>query len=86
VHTEFATSLAYQVFELTKRNTLSHCRDATYLVAKLLLNIASGLFIGFTFFKAKDSLHMAIESDQLFKWKLFVQAAAGFGQDPVHRL
>lgn len=56
LRTEFATSLGYQIYELTKRNTQSHCRDATYLVAKLVLNIASGLFIGFTFYKAKDSL------------------------------
>jgi len=48
--------LGYQIFELTKRNTQSHWRDATYLIAKMALNIVGGLFIGFTFFKANDSL------------------------------
>ncbi|KAI9448645.1 ABC-2 type transporter-domain-containing protein [Russula earlei] len=31
-------------------------RDPTYLVAKLALNLVASLFIGFTFYKAKDSI------------------------------
>jgi ATP-binding cassette subfamily G (WHITE) protein 2 (SNQ2) len=67
MRTEFATSMGYQTIELTRRNMLSHWRDATYLVAKLVLNIASGVFIGFTFYKAKDSI-------QGSQNKLFVSA------------
>jgi ATP-binding cassette, subfamily G (WHITE), member 2, SNQ2 len=29
---------------------------ATYIMAKLMLNIIGGLFIGFTFFKAKNTI------------------------------
>ena len=53
---EFATSWAYQVSLLFKRDCEAHWRDPTYLISKLALNIVSGLFIGFTFFKAKDSI------------------------------
>ena len=53
--TEFATSWPVQVKELLARNVRSFWRDPTYLMAKLSLNILAGLFIGFTFFKAKDT-------------------------------
>ena len=53
---EFATSWSYQVAQLFKRDCEAHWRDPTYLISKLALNIVSGLFIGFTFFKAKDSI------------------------------
>ncbi|KAK0192729.1 pleiotropic drug resistance ABC transporter [Armillaria mellea] len=55
VHAEFATSWFHQFGVLVKRDLLYRWRDPTYLIAKLALNIMSGLFIGFTFFKAKDS-------------------------------
>lgn len=35
---------------------IRHWRDPTYTRAKLALNIVAALFIGFTFFKAKDSI------------------------------
>lgn len=54
-HTEFATSWMIQMKELLKRNFESYWREPTYLLAKLVLNIVGGLFIGFTFFKAKDT-------------------------------
>ncbi|KAG1807446.1 ABC-2 type transporter-domain-containing protein [Suillus subaureus] len=41
---------------LTKRNFLAYWRNPTYLVAKIILNIAGGLLIGFTFFDSKDTL------------------------------
>jgi hypothetical protein len=47
---------AYQVVELLKRDAEAHWRDSTYLMAKLILNIVGGLFIGFTFFKAQHSI------------------------------
>ncbi|TFK52853.1 hypothetical protein OE88DRAFT_1627317 [Heliocybe sulcata] len=56
VHSEFTTSWTYQVKELAHRDLVAHWRDPVYLVAKLMLNIMSGLFIGFTFFKAKNTI------------------------------
>lgn len=55
-HSEFSTSWLYQVKTLWEREMIRHWRDPTYLVAKLALNVVAGLFIGFTFFKAKDSI------------------------------
>jgi ATP-binding cassette, subfamily G (WHITE), member 2, SNQ2 len=55
LHSEFATSWFNQFILLLKRELLYRYRDATYLLAKLLLNILGGLFIGFTFFQADDS-------------------------------
>ena len=53
--TEFATSWLTQTKELLKRNAEAYWRNPSYLMAKLILNMFGGLFIGFTFFKAKDS-------------------------------
>lgn len=55
-HSEFATSWMHQMVELTKRNFLAYWRNPTYLIAKIILNIAGGLLIGFTFFNSKDTL------------------------------
>ena len=55
-HAEFATSWANQVYLLLDRAFRSYWRNPTYLIAKLILNIAAGLFIGFTFFKSKDTI------------------------------
>ncbi|KAK2462635.1 hypothetical protein APHAL10511_005368 [Amanita phalloides] len=52
---EFATAWNYQVKELLMRNVQSYRRNPTYLFAKFFLNVIGGLFIGFTFFKAKDT-------------------------------
>ncbi|KIM37032.1 hypothetical protein M413DRAFT_448754 [Hebeloma cylindrosporum] len=52
---EFATPWFYQTWQLLKRDFDAHWRDPTYIMAKLVLNAFGGLFIGFTFFKAKDS-------------------------------
>lgn len=56
---EFATSWGFQLYTLSKRAFEAYWRNPTYLIAKLFLNIAAGLFIGFTFFKAKDSMQGA---------------------------
>ncbi|KAF5330166.1 hypothetical protein D9611_010635 [Ephemerocybe angulata] len=53
--TEFATPWLVQVKELIVRGIQSYWRDPTYLLAKLVLNALAGLFIGFTFYKAKDT-------------------------------
>ena len=55
-HSEFSTSWLYQVKTLWEREAIRHWRDPTYLLAKLALNVVAGLFVGFTFFKAKDSI------------------------------
>ena len=41
---------------LLRRDVSAHWRDPTYITAKVALNIASGLLIGFTFFKAKTTI------------------------------
>lgn len=64
---EFASSWVYQAVTLTQRAFSSYWRDPTYLIAKLILNIFAGLFIGFTFFKSKDTM-------QGTQNKLFVSA------------
>lgn len=61
---EFATPWTYQVAQLFRRDCQAHWRDPTYLLAKLALNIIAGLFIGFTFFKSKDTLQGS--QDKLF--------------------
>lgn len=68
---EFSTSWGYQVWALTQRAFSSYWRNPTYLMAKLMLNIAGGLFIGFTFWKSKDTL-------QGTQNKLFVRWATEF--------
>ncbi|KAF7428110.1 hypothetical protein PC9H_007329 [Pleurotus ostreatus] len=55
VNAKFATSWMSQTKELLRRDLRNHWRDPTYLMAKFILNISAGLFIGFTFFKAKNS-------------------------------
>jgi ATP-binding cassette subfamily G (WHITE) protein 2 (SNQ2) len=55
-HSEFSTSWVYQVKTLWEREAIRHWRDPTYLLAKLALNVVAALFVGFTFFKAKDSI------------------------------
>lgn len=53
---EFATSWTYQLWELMKRGNTAYWRNPTYILAKLFLNIAGGLFIGFTFFKTDNTV------------------------------
>ncbi|KAG6897004.1 hypothetical protein C0992_004715 [Termitomyces sp. T32_za158] len=55
LHHEFATNWFTQVALLFKRNAQAYWRDPTYLMAKLVLNIIGGLFIGFTFWRSKDT-------------------------------
>lgn len=56
VTTQFATPWAYQTRTLLQRQNLAFWRDPTYLMSKLSLNVIGGLFIGFTFFKSKDTI------------------------------
>ncbi|KAJ3535372.1 hypothetical protein NM688_g6988 [Phlebia brevispora] len=56
LHSEFATSWPYQVVTLLQRDCQAHWRNPTFVVAKIVMNIFAGMFVGFTFYKAKDSL------------------------------
>ena len=56
VTTQFATPWTYQTRTLLQRQNLAFWRDPTYLMSKLSLNVIGGLFIGFTFFKSKDTI------------------------------
>jgi ATP-binding cassette subfamily G (WHITE) protein 2 (SNQ2) len=70
--TEFPTSWGTQVIELIKRDAAYHYRDVNYLFAKLILNVFSGLFIGFSFFKKENSI-------QGFQNKIFVSPVSSCG-------
>jgi ATP-binding cassette subfamily G (WHITE) protein 2 (SNQ2) len=54
--TQFATLWNHQTIALIQRNFQAYWRNPTYLMAKLVLNIAGSLLIGFTFFQTKYSL------------------------------
>ncbi|THH00264.1 hypothetical protein EW026_g2253 [Hermanssonia centrifuga] len=60
LHSKYPTSWGYQVATLLKRDFevdfKAHWRDPTFVMSKIALNIVAGLFIGFTFFKSKDTL------------------------------
>ncbi|KAF5374285.1 hypothetical protein D9758_004542 [Tetrapyrgos nigripes] len=53
---DFASSWYTQMTTLLKRDFQRHWRDPIYLMNKLMLNLVGGLFTGFTFFKAPDTL------------------------------
>lgn len=55
LRSEYATGWMNQFVQLLRRDMMFRWRNPTYLIAKLTLNICGGLFIGFTFFKAKNS-------------------------------
>lgn len=61
---EFAMPLSAQVWAVTERIFAQYWRMPAYVLAKLMLGIASGLFIGFTFFK--PSMSQAGTRDVLF--------------------
>lgn len=69
LHTEFTTGWLYQVKTILMRDLQRRWRDPQYVVAKLALNIFSGLFIGFTFWKSKYTI-------QGTQNKLFVSSPA----------
>lgn len=55
-HSEFATSWLYQLWELIIRGNIAYWRNPTYILAKHFLNVAGGLFIGFSFYQVDNSL------------------------------
>ncbi|KII83910.1 hypothetical protein PLICRDRAFT_179945 [Plicaturopsis crispa FD-325 SS-3] len=52
---EYAASFSTQFSALYTRSIQNYMRNPSYILSKFILNISAGLFIGFTFFKAKDS-------------------------------
>ncbi|KAL4809544.1 ABC-2 type transporter-domain-containing protein [Aspergillus unguis] len=54
-HQEFAMPFPNQLWRVTRRVFQQYWREPVYIWAKLILAIASGLFIGFTFFKPDSS-------------------------------
>lgn len=55
-HSEFAMPLWFQITQVTSRVFQQYWRMPSYVLAKWGLGIASGLFIGFSFYSAKTSL------------------------------
>ncbi|CEL55831.1 hypothetical protein RSOLAG1IB_01843 [Rhizoctonia solani AG-1 IB] len=53
---EYATGYMNQLSALLVRAFRHYSRNPTYIMGKIILNVASGLFIGFTFFKANSSI------------------------------
>lgn len=54
-HSEFAMPLSTQMLEVTSRVFQQYWRTPGYIYSKLLLGVASALFIGFSFFHADPS-------------------------------
>jgi ATP-binding cassette subfamily G (WHITE) protein 2 (PDR) len=59
-HAEFAMPFYYQLYEVTVRVFQQYWRTPGYIYSKLLLGVASALFIGFSFFHA-DSTQQGIQ-------------------------
>ncbi|CAE6441888.1 unnamed protein product [Rhizoctonia solani] len=47
---------SFRLFALANISIKHYSRNPTYIMGKIVLNVASGLFIGFTFFKANNSI------------------------------
>ena len=56
LHTEYSTSWANQTLVVAQRSAAAIWRNPTYVKAKVVLNIAAGLFIGFTFWKSPSTM------------------------------
>ncbi|KAK3389429.1 ABC transporter-like protein [Podospora didyma] len=54
-HTEFAMPLTSQIWAVTRRIFQQYWRMPSYVLAKIMLGAASGLFIGFTFYHANGT-------------------------------
>ncbi len=52
LHSTYATSWSRQLYFLVKRGFVCYWRNPSYLIAKLVLNIVAGLFVGFTFLQS----------------------------------
>lgn len=52
----YAASTATQLRIVTYRAFQNYWRSPTYLIAKIMLNIIAGLFVGFSFWNSPDNL------------------------------
>jgi len=55
-HTEHSSTWLHQTAVVTRRGAAAIWRDPTYVVAKFVMNIVAGLFIGFTFWKSPSTM------------------------------
>ncbi|KAG7087521.1 hypothetical protein E1B28_013480 [Marasmius oreades] len=78
---EFASSWYTQMTTLLKRDFQRHWRDPMYMMNKLMLNIIGGVFMGFTFFQAKDTLQGT--QDKVFATFMAFILSAPIG-DQIH--
>lgn len=53
---EFASSLSMQLSQVTRRIFQQYWRTPSYVLAKIALGLVAGLFIGFSFFRADNSV------------------------------
>ena len=53
--TEYATGWFNQVTQLVKRHFSAHNRDPDYIMAKVMLNLVTGLYIGLSYFRSDDT-------------------------------
>ncbi|KIY71652.1 pleiotropic drug resistance ABC transporter [Cylindrobasidium torrendii FP15055 ss-10] len=65
LHSEYASGWGYQVYQLLMRDFSVHNRDPDYIMAKIFLNIVSGLFLGFSFWRSRNITQAAMQ-DKLF--------------------
>ena len=56
LRTEYSTPWLHQTLVVAQRSAAAIWRDPTYVNAKLMMNIAAGLFIGFTFWKSPSTM------------------------------
>jgi len=54
--TEYSTPWIHQTLVVAQRSAAAIWRNPTYVTAKLMMNIAVGLFIGFTFWKSPSTM------------------------------
>ncbi|KAJ7707403.1 P-loop containing nucleoside triphosphate hydrolase protein [Mycena rosella] len=77
IHSNYAATWMQQATSLFRRDIRFRWRDPTYLLAKAVLNIVAGLFIGFTFYQAKASQQGT--QNQLFAIYMSLILAAPLG-------
>ena len=78
-HTEYSTSWIHQTSVVARRNAAAIWRNPTYVRAKLVLNIAAGLFMGFTFWKSPNT-KQGIQNKLLSIWMVLLLALPGAHQ------
>lgn len=74
----FAASFSTQFKAVIVRAFQNYWRDPTYIMAKIMLNIVAGLFIGFSFYKSPDNV--AGLQNKLFAVFMAVVLAAPLSQ------